>query len=76
MADQDRVTQVAHLEPATSLVQRAARVRDRGGISLSNLRYWTYPLRKESRPLVTEASGPRIFRQAGSTNAPRGARPV
>ena len=26
------------------------------GISLSNLRYWIYRLRKESRPLVTEAS--------------------
>jgi len=25
------------------------------GISLSNLRYWIYRLRKESRPLVTEA---------------------
>ena len=27
------------------------------GISLSNLRYWIYRLRKESRPLVTEAPG-------------------
>jgi hypothetical protein len=26
------------------------------GISLSNLRYWIYRLRKESRPLVTEGS--------------------
>ena len=26
------------------------------GISLSNLRYWIYRLRKESRPLVTEAT--------------------
>ncbi len=26
------------------------------GISLSNLRYWIYRLRKESRPLVTEAA--------------------
>jgi hypothetical protein len=25
------------------------------GLSLSNLRYWIYRLRKESRPLVTEA---------------------
>jgi transposase len=26
------------------------------GLSLSNLRYWIYRLRKESRPLVTEAT--------------------
>jgi len=26
------------------------------GISLSNLRYWIYTLRKQSRPLVTEAA--------------------
>ncbi len=26
------------------------------GISLSNLRYWIYRLRKESRPLVTDAA--------------------
>jgi transposase len=26
------------------------------GLSLSNLRYWIYRLRKESRPLVTEAA--------------------
>ncbi len=26
------------------------------GISLSNLRYWIYRLRKESRPLVTDAT--------------------
>jgi hypothetical protein len=34
----------------------AARVRDERGISLSHLRYWIYRLRKESRPLVTEAA--------------------
>ena len=34
----------------------AARVRQERGISLSNLRYWIYRLRKESRPLVTEAA--------------------
>ncbi len=39
------------------------------GISLSNLRYWIYRLRKDSRPLVTEAA--ERSGQASTTATPR-----
>lgn len=45
------------------------------GISLSNLRYWIYRLRKESRPLVTEAAG-RSDQAPDRATAPEGSRLV
>ena len=45
------------------------------GISLSNLRYWIYRLRKESRPLVTEAPG-RSDQAPDRAAAPEGSRLV
>ncbi len=37
------------------------------GISLSNLRYWIYKLRKESRPLVTQALSANVSETATPT---------
>ena len=56
MADQDKTRWkrlVADFEVSDLSQREFATER---GISLSNLRYWIYRLRKESRPLVTEAS--------------------
>jgi hypothetical protein len=57
MADTDRARWtklVADFESADLSQREFAQER---GIPLSNLRYWIYRLRKESRPLVTEAAG-------------------
>ncbi len=56
MADQDRArwTKLVADFEVSDLSQREFATER--GISLSNLRYWIYLLRKESRPLVTEAS--------------------
>lgn len=56
MADQDRArwTKLVADFEVSDLSQRE--FASERGISLSNLRYWIYRLRKESRPLVTEAS--------------------
>ena len=54
MADQDRerwVRVVATFEESGQSQREFAKEQD---LSLSNLRYWIYRLRKESRPLVTE----------------------
>jgi transposase len=54
MADTDRARWtrlVADFESADLSQREFAQER---GLSLSNLRYWIYRLRKESRPLVTE----------------------
>jgi hypothetical protein len=56
MAEQDRERWkklVADFE-SCDLTQRE--FADERGISFSNLRYWIYRLRKESRPLVAEAA--------------------
>lgn len=56
MADTDRTRWtklVADFESADLSQREFAQER---GLSLSNLRYWIYRLRKESRPLVTEAA--------------------
>ena len=55
MADQDRArwTKLVADFEVSDLSQRE--FASERGISLSNLRYWIYRLRKESRPLVTEA---------------------
>ena len=56
MADQDKArwTKLVADFEVSDLSQREFATER--GISLSNLRYWIYRLRKESRPLVTEAS--------------------
>ena len=62
MADQDRarwVKLVADFETSELTQREFASER---GISFSNLRNWLYKLRKETRPLVTEA--PEVPRQA------------
>jgi hypothetical protein len=54
MRDEDRsrwTKLVADFESADLSQRQFAQER---GISLSNLRYWIYKLRKESRPLVTQ----------------------
>ena len=54
MRDEDRsrwTRLVADFEAADLSQREFAQER---GISLSNLRYWIYKLRKESRPLVTQ----------------------
>ena len=54
MRDEDRsrwTRLVADFESADLSQREFAQER---GISLSNLRYWIYKLRKESRPLVTQ----------------------
>ena len=54
MADQDRerwVRIVATFEESGQSQRQFAKEQE---LSLSNLRYWIYRLRKESRPLVTE----------------------
>jgi transposase len=56
MADTNRARWtklVADFESADLSQREFAQER---GLSLSNLRYWIYRLRKESRPLVTEAA--------------------
>ncbi|HSN69724.1 MAG TPA: IS66 family insertion sequence element accessory protein TnpB [Thermoanaerobaculia bacterium] len=56
MADTDRARWtrlVADFESADLSQREFAQER---GLSLSNLRYWIYRLRKESRPLMTEAA--------------------
>jgi len=54
MADQERTrwTKLVADFEVSELSQRE--FASERGISLSNLRYWIYRLRKESRPLVTE----------------------
>jgi transposase len=56
MADQDRArwTKLVADFEVSDLSQRE--FASERGISLSNLRYWIYRLRKESRPLLTETS--------------------
>ena len=56
MADQDKArwTRLVADFEVSDLSQRE--FASERGISLSNLRYWIYRLRKESRPLVTEQS--------------------
>ena len=56
MADQDRArwTRLVADFEVSDLSQRE--FASERGISLSNLRYWIYRLRKESRPLVTETA--------------------
>ncbi len=56
MADQDRArwTKLVADFEVSDLSQRE--FASERGISLSNLRYWIYRLRKDSRPLVTEGS--------------------
>jgi len=52
--ERDRWTRlVADFESADLSQREFAQER---GLSLSNLRYWIYRLRKETRPLVTEAT--------------------
>jgi len=56
MADQDRerwTRVVAMFEESGQSQREFAKAQQ---LSLSNLRYWIYRLRKESRPLVTEQS--------------------
>jgi transposase-like protein len=55
MADQDKArwTKLVADFEVSDLSQRE--FASERGISLSNLRYWIYRLRKESRPLVAEA---------------------
>ncbi len=55
MADQDKArwTKLVADFEVSDLSQRE--FASERGISLSNLRYWIYRLRQESRPLVTEA---------------------
>jgi hypothetical protein len=56
MADQDkqRWTKLVGDFESCDLSQRE--FANERGVPLSNLRYWLYRLRKESRPLVTEAA--------------------
>jgi hypothetical protein len=56
MAEQDRTrwTKLVADFESSDLTQREFATER--GISLSHLRYWIYRLRKESRPLVTEAA--------------------
>ena len=56
MAEQDRTrwTKLVADFESSDLTQREFATER--GISLSNLRYWIYRLRKESRPLVTESA--------------------
>jgi len=56
MADQDRArwTKLVAGFEVSDLSQRE--FASERGISLSNLKYWIYRMRKESRPLVTEAT--------------------
>jgi hypothetical protein len=56
MAEQDRTrwTKLVADFESSDLTQREFATER--GISLSHLRYWIYRLRKESRPLVTEAT--------------------
>jgi transposase-like protein len=56
MADQDKLrwTKLVSDFETSELTQRE--FASERGISFSNLRYWIYRLRKESRPLVAEAS--------------------
>ena len=73
MAEQDRarwMRLVADFE-SSDLTQREFATER--GVSFSNLRYWIYRLRKESRPLVQET--PRVSDQApAQTTAPEGSR--
>jgi transposase len=69
MADQDRarwVKLVADFETSELTQREFASER---GISFSNLRNWLYKLRKETRPLETEA--PEVPRQAPKAKAER-----
>lgn len=56
MAEQDRTrwTKLVADFESSDLTQRE--FASERGVSLSHLRYWIYRLRKESRPLVTEAA--------------------
>lgn len=56
MAEQDRTrwTKLVADFESSDLTQREFATER--GLSLSHLRYWIYRLRKESRPLVTEAA--------------------
>ncbi len=56
MAEQDRTrwTKLVADFETSDLTQREFATER--GISLSHLRYWLYRLRKETRPLVTEAA--------------------
>ncbi len=56
MAEQDRArwTKLVADFESSDLTQRE--FASERGVSFSNLRYWIYRLRKESRPLVQEAA--------------------
>jgi hypothetical protein len=73
MAEQDRTrwTKLVADFESSDLTQREFATER--GISLSNLRYWIYRLRKESRPLVTEATKSSDQAPAQGT-APEGSR--
>ena len=75
MAEQDRTrwTKLVADFESSDLTQREFATER--GISLSHLRYWIYRLRKESRPLVTEAAESSDQAPAQGT-APEGSRLV
>jgi hypothetical protein len=56
MADQDKVRWTKLVADFESCDLSQREFASERGIPLSNLRYWIYRLRKESRPLVTEAA--------------------
>jgi hypothetical protein len=57
MADQDKVRWTKLVADFESCDLSQREFANERGVPLSNLRYWLYRLRKESRPLVTEAAG-------------------
>ena len=56
MADENRARWIKLVADFESCDLSQREFADERGLSLSNLRYWLYRLRKESRPLVTEAA--------------------
>lgn len=57
MANQDKVRWTKHVADFETCDLSQREFANERGVPLSNLRYWLYRLRKESRPLVTEAAG-------------------
>jgi len=57
MADQDKVRWTKLVADFESCDLSQREFANERGVPLSDLRYWLYRLRKESRPLVTEAAG-------------------
>ncbi len=58
MADQDKVRWTKLVADFESCDLSQREFANERGVPLSNLRYWLYRLRKESRPLVTETAEP------------------